>query len=184
MPPPPGVRPFDMPDLTLTGLTVAALGAEVTATGAAAIPQDAPVAEGRIDVAATGLRGVLGRLEEAGLIGQAERMVAGGFLAAYAVPGAEPDSLTTEVRFGRDGVIVNGKPIRAATPAPVDAPLPPAEDAPLPPGPEAPVTDAPATDAPATDAPATDAPATDGPVIVPAPGIAPPVELRPAPAQP
>lgn len=125
----PGTRPFEVPELALTALRIAAAGAEVTATGTARMTgtEAGLLPEGRFEVAGTGLRELARRLGEIGAIASSEVSLFAAFSAAYAKPGPEPGSLVTEVVLGPEGVTVNGLLVRASQPAALpDAPLPPA----------------------------------------------------------
>jgi hypothetical protein len=156
-PPAPGEQFFRLPELEIRGFSLAAAGAEVTATGVLRLP-DAPAAEGmpegRIELAATGLDALAGRLAEAGLISSEQRTLFAGLSRAYARPGPTADSLTTVVEMGPEGVSVNGLLLQSAPPpAAVDAPLPPPPaDAPAQAAPE--VMPGPDPVAPAPAAPA------------------------------
>ncbi|GIX14245.1 MAG: hypothetical protein KatS3mg118_2204 [Paracoccaceae bacterium] len=179
-PAPPGLRPFDLPELALEELRIAALDAELTARGAARIPPGSDQPEGRLELAGRGLAALLGRLQQAGLIDRNGHLLAQGLLSAYSTAGAEPGQRTSVILFGPDGVTVNGRALQPPGPAPA-APAP-AEAAPAPAPPDA----APAPPAPAGPPPAAPAPAEPEPAPPPgdatdaAPDTAPDAAPRPA----
>lgn len=115
-----GKEPAELNALTLRNLTVEAVGARLTGEGAFTFDNSdkttfdgVPRPEGQLDLSLTGANALMDRLIELGAIEEREAMGARMMLGMFAVPGDEPDSLTSTLEVNDKGqVLANGQRIR------------------------------------------------------------------------
>ncbi|MEO1000293.1 MAG: hypothetical protein AAFW69_06785 [Pseudomonadota bacterium] len=113
--PQPGQMPFAAESVTLNTLLLEAVGARIAASGTAQIDNSAgiPMPIGGVDVELDGALGLLDQLSAIGLLPPAQAPAIKGMIAAFAAPGATPDSFTSRVEFLPGGSITaNGVPLR------------------------------------------------------------------------
>ena len=108
---PPQIR-YEPTNLSLEALSLAALGATLSAGGDVDILQPIMVPLGEVAVEATGIVALLGDLEEAGLITTEQREMGDAILQVYARPAAGSDRWVTAIGFGTEGISVNGLPVQ------------------------------------------------------------------------
>ncbi|MEO0915136.1 MAG: DUF2125 domain-containing protein, partial [Pseudomonadota bacterium] len=101
-------------DVDITTVYLNAGGAEVAADGSLVMNNAGPfpMPEGAINVSLKGIQGLVNSLTELGLVGAQEAGMAMGMMMAFAKPGEEPDSFTSEIEFKDGGVTANGIPLQ------------------------------------------------------------------------
>jgi hypothetical protein len=118
--PTPGVLPpIDIVVVTLTDFVISGLGVDLGGGGSLTFDETdlvtfdgLPAPDGKLSFMATGLNAFIDRAVAAGLIPQEELTGLRLGLAFIAKPGAEPDSLETEIEFRDKGLFLNGQQIR------------------------------------------------------------------------
>jgi Uncharacterized protein conserved in bacteria (DUF2125) len=140
-------RPFELPKLAVTALNLKAAGASLSADGAAEMPEGVTLPVGQLDMRLQGGRELLARLRKIGLVTPELAFLVNGYVAIYTRPGDGPDTVTTQIALGPDGLTINGRPYpppippEPAMPEPLTPPAaatpeatPVPEAAPVPPG--------------------------------------------------
>lgn len=113
--PPAPDMPFVFDSVKVEEVTLRLAGATVKATGEATINNAGPVPMpvGGLDVSIEGALGLAEKLQSIGVVPPEQAAMAKGVLAAFAVPGATPDSFTTRIEATADGMITaNGVPLQ------------------------------------------------------------------------
>lgn len=113
--PPAPDMPFVFENVKVEEITLRLAGATVKATGEATINNAGPVPMpvGGLDVTIEGALGLADKLQTIGVVPPEQAAMAKGVLAAFAVPGAAPDSFTTRIEATADGMITaNGVPLQ------------------------------------------------------------------------
>lgn len=107
-------------EFAIERLKLAAVGALLTGDGTATFDADAkgkmgafPIPDGTLNLALTGGNGLMTKLTEIGLLPAEQAMGAQMMLGLFTKPGAEPDSLTTELKSTSDGALfANGQRVK------------------------------------------------------------------------
>ena len=119
-----GTEPPELPvtldRVTLNGLTLAAVGAELTGTGDFTLDfsdmvtfDGAPAPDGQASFMLKGANGLIDRLIAIGLIGEDEAAGARMMLAMFAKPGEGEDVLSSQIEVKKTGeVLANGQRLR------------------------------------------------------------------------
>ena len=107
--------PGELRSLTINELQVSAGGAALSGTGDMTFAPDQviPMPVGRIDLSMVGGNALLDSLTATGLVPPEQVMMVRAMTGMFARPGAEPDSLESQIEFGADGTITaNGVPLQ------------------------------------------------------------------------
>lgn len=107
-----GPTPFEFSNISLDRFEIAAAGAEFDASGDVEILQPINLPLGKIDVRASGVRGLVAGLEASGWLSAEAAEAARAILEVYARPvgATSKDRYETEVTFNNSGVLINGRP--------------------------------------------------------------------------
>lgn len=109
--------PGELVSLELGEFLLRAVGAEITATGAARNMEENPLAiprmAGALDISASGIQALMQALGQMGYLPAQQAGMANMFLGMFAVPGAEPDTFTSRIEMTEDGgILANGVPLQ------------------------------------------------------------------------
>lgn len=107
--------PGELRSLTVNELRIGAGGAELSGAGdmTFAPNQMIPIPVGRVDLRLSGSNALMDQLGASGLVPMQELAMVRGMIAAFARPGAQPDTMETTVEFAEDGTITaNGVPLQ------------------------------------------------------------------------
>lgn len=112
--------PGELNGVTVNSLVVSAAGAELTGDGAFTFDNTdlvtfggMPRPAGAANLMLKGANGLLDKLMQMGLVGDQEAMGARMMMGMLAVPGAEPDSLTSTIEINAQGhILANGQRLR------------------------------------------------------------------------
>ena len=105
--------PMDPRSVVVDGMRLAFGGAELTGTGNLSMPNGMiSPPTGQASLQLSGANALLQSLMAAGLLPQEQAMMAQMMMGMIAVPGAGPDTLTSELQFLADGsIMANGVPL-------------------------------------------------------------------------
>jgi Uncharacterized protein conserved in bacteria (DUF2125) len=111
--------PIDIVDVTLSELLVSGFGVNMTGGGSLTFDETdlvtfdgLPAPDGKMSFLATGINALIDRSVAAGLIPENELTGLRLGLAFIAKPGAEPDTLASEIEFRDKGLFLNGQQLR------------------------------------------------------------------------
>ena len=115
-----GAQPGELHSLDVTGLTVRAAGAELLGDGAFTFDNSdlttfdgLPAPTGKLNLALAGGNGLLDKLVAMGLIPDQEASGVRMMMGLFAVPGSEPDTLTSTIEVQGNGqIFANGQRIQ------------------------------------------------------------------------
>lgn len=103
--------PFEIGKVSIRSADITALGAGVTASGDVEFLQPLNQPMGAITVTLTQANELLDKLVDAGLVDAVTAQTVVVIATIFAVPGAAPGELVSEIAMGIDGITVNGQPI-------------------------------------------------------------------------
>jgi hypothetical protein len=112
--------PGELNAITINRLRVSAVGAEVSGTGDFTFDNadtttypGMPKPIGAVDLAASGLNGLIDTLVGMGFVPDQEAMGARMMLGLFTVPGSTPDTMTSRMEFNAEGhILANGQRIK------------------------------------------------------------------------
>lgn len=99
--------PFRFDDLTIREMTLRIAGLELRAEGNAEIRNEGPfpMPVGGLDIRLDGALGLVGKLQEIGLVPPEQAQAAPAMLGMFAKQGEEPDSFTSRIEMTEDGAL-------------------------------------------------------------------------------
>ncbi|WP_417742972.1 DUF2125 domain-containing protein [Salipiger sp.] len=112
--------PGELNALTLNNLTIDAAGAQITGQGDFTFDNTdlqsfdgMPRPEGVLNLQMSGANGLIDKLIEMGFVSEQDAMGARMMMSMFAVPGSEPDTLTSKIEVNEQGhVLANGQRIK------------------------------------------------------------------------
>lgn len=112
--------PGELQSVTLKDLTIRAVGAELTGTGAIDVDNTdmtsydgMPKPVGSVNLKLVGANALLDKLIEMGFVSSDDAMGARMMMGLFAVPGSAEDTLTSEIKFTDEGqVLANGQRLK------------------------------------------------------------------------
>lgn len=112
--------PGELNSVTLRELVVDAVGAKILGSGAFTFDNSdmesfdgLPRPEGKLDVSISGANGLIDKLIAMGLMADEDAMGARMMMGMFSVPGAEPDTATSEIVINAEGhVLANGQRLK------------------------------------------------------------------------
>ncbi len=111
----PPAKPGEIQSVTLNQLKVAAVGADLSGTGAVTFDNTSavPVPSGSVDLKLVGGNGLIDKFIAMGLLPKDQAMGFRMMLAMFAKPGEGTDTLTSKIEFNKDGsILANGQRIQ------------------------------------------------------------------------
>ena len=111
----PPAKPGEIQSVTLNQLKVAAVGADLSGTGAVTFDNSSavPVPSGSVDLKLVGGNGLIDKFIAMGLLPKDQATGFRMMLAMFAKPGDGADTLTSKIEFNKDGsILANGQRIQ------------------------------------------------------------------------